>query len=66
MFEEMQKIAGYPSATVPLGNLANGYPYGLFLLVRAHRDDLIFRFMSAFEATFPKIDGPVLDVVEGF
>jgi amidase len=66
MFEEMLKIVGYPSATVPLGNLENGHPYGLFLLARAHREDLLFRFMSAFEATFREIDGPVLDVVEGF
>jgi amidase len=51
---------GYPSATVPLGNLENGYPYGLFLLARAGREDLIFKFMSAFEATFSKIKGPHL------
>jgi hypothetical protein len=53
--------AAYPSATVPLGNLEDGYPYGLFLLARAGREDVIFRFMSAFEATFPKIKGPRLE-----
>jgi amidase len=52
---------GYPSATVPLGNLENGYPYGLFLLTKAGREDLIFNFMSAFEATFPKVMGPRLE-----
>ncbi|KUJ14326.1 amidase-like protein [Mollisia scopiformis] len=52
--------AGYPSATVPLGNLENGQPYGLFILARENREDLMFRFMSAFEATFPKIKGPNL------
>ena len=51
----------YPAGTVPLGNLENGYPYGLFLLARSGREDLIFRFMSAFEATFPKVKGPRLD-----
>lgn len=50
--------AAYPSATVPLGNLENGYPYGLFILARAGSEDLLFRFMRAFEATFPKIKGP--------
>ncbi|KAN0105996.1 amidase signature enzyme [Hyaloscypha variabilis] len=53
--------AAYPAGTVPLGNLENGYPYGLFLLARAGREDLIFRFMSAFEATFPKVKGPRLE-----
>jgi amidase len=51
----------YPSATVPLGNLEDGSPYGLFLTARAGREDLIFRFMSAFEATFPKALGPRLE-----
>ena len=51
----------YPAGTVPLGNLENEYPYGLFLLARAGREDLIFRFMSAFEATFPKVKGPRLE-----
>jgi len=54
-----QRKIGYPSATVPLGNLPEtGLPYGLFLLAREGREDLIFRFMSAFEATFDKIQGP--------
>lgn len=48
----------HPSATVPLGNIGNGHPYELFLIARAGREDLIFRFMSAFEGTFPNIQGP--------
>lgn len=52
---------GYPSATVPLGNLENSYPYVFFLLARAGREDLIFRFMSDFETTFPKVNGPFLE-----
>jgi len=48
--------ASYPSATVPLGNLkTDGRPYGLFLLAKRGREDLMFRFMSAWEATMPKI-----------
>lgn len=47
----------YPSATVPLGNTqSDGRPYGLFLLAQTGREDLMFRFMSAWEATMPKID----------
>jgi amidase len=53
-------MIGYPSATVPLGNAENDHPYGLFLLARENREDLMFRFMSAFEATFPKVKGPNL------
>jgi amidase len=49
------------SATVPLGNLENSYPYVFFLLARAGREDLIFRFMSDFETTFPKVNGPFLE-----
>jgi amidase len=51
-------MKGYPSATVPLGNQEDGSPFGLFLLVREGREDLLFRFMSAFEATMPKSKGP--------
>lgn len=45
---------GYPIATVPLGvTEADGRPYGLGIMARAGREDLIFQFMSAFEAHFP-------------
>ena len=52
--------AGYPSATVPLGNQDDGSPFGLFLLVKDGREDLLFRFMSAFEATMEGIKRPSL------
>lgn len=46
---------GYPLATMPLGLLDyNGRPFGLGVIALAHREDLIFQFMSAFEAAFPK------------
>lgn len=51
-------ISGYPIATVPLGNMENGQPYGLFLLAKRHQEHKLFQFMSAFEATLPKIDPP--------
>ncbi|KAG0650131.1 amidase [Hyphodiscus hymeniophilus] len=52
--------AGYPSATVPLGNQEDGSPFGLFLLVKEDREDLLFRFMSAFEDTMERVKGPSL------
>jgi amidase len=40
---------------MPLGYLDyNGKPYGLAVLARARDDGLLFQFMSAFEAAFPK------------
>ncbi|KAJ4307957.1 hypothetical protein N0V84_012385 [Fusarium piperis] len=43
--------AGYPIATVPLGKLDyNGRPFGLAIIAKASREDLLFAFMSAFEA----------------
>jgi len=55
-------VAGWPSATVPLGNMDDGNdtPFGLFLCVREGREDLLFRFMSAWEARIEKIKGPKL------
>lgn len=42
---------GYPIATVPLGTIDyNGRPFGLAIIAKAGREDLIFAFMSAFEA----------------
>lgn len=52
--------AGWPSGTVPLGQLENGLPYGMFILARAGEDEKIFQFMSVFEATMEKIKLPVL------
>lgn len=40
---------------MPLGILDyNGRPFGLGLVAQAGREDLMFQFMSAFEASFPK------------
>lgn len=42
---------GYPIATVPLGTLSyNGRPFGLAIVAQAGREDLLFTFMSAWEA----------------
>lgn len=39
---------------MPLGTLNfNGRPYGLGVIAQAGREDLLFQFMSAFEALFP-------------
>lgn len=46
---------GYPVATMPLGILDHlGRPFSLAVIAKAGREDLIFQFLSAFEATFPK------------
>ncbi|KAH6714418.1 amidase signature domain-containing protein [Leptodontidium sp. MPI-SDFR-AT-0119] len=45
---------GYPIATMPAGVIqADGRPYGLGIMAQAGREDLMFQFMSAFEAHFP-------------
>ena len=50
---------------MPLGLLDyNGRPFGLGLIAKAGREDLIFQFMSAYEATFPKRPIPELLVNE--
>lgn len=47
--------SGYPIATMPLGLLDyNGRPFGLGVMAKPDREDLIFQFLSAFEAKFPK------------
>ncbi|KAK0099948.1 hypothetical protein ONS96_007893 [Cadophora gregata f. sp. sojae] len=46
--------SGYPIASMPVGIIqADGRPYGLGIMAQAGREDLIFQFMSAFEAHFP-------------
>jgi amidase len=52
--------AGWPSGTVPLGQLKNGLPYGMFVFARAGEDERIFQFMSAFEKTMKSIGLPIL------
>ncbi|KAI0113611.1 amidase signature enzyme [Nemania sp. FL0031] len=46
--------SGYPIATMPLGVIPkDGRPYGLGIMAQAGREDLMFQFMSAFEALSP-------------
>jgi amidase len=43
--------AGYPIATAPIGQLRyNGRPFGLCVLARANEEELLLRFMAAYEA----------------
>ncbi|CAH0023746.1 unnamed protein product, partial [Clonostachys rhizophaga] len=57
----MATASGYPIATVPLGVLKDyGRPFGLAVMAKAGREDILFKFMSAFEATFPKRAIPTL------
>lgn len=45
--------AGWPVATVPVGNLAkNDQPWGFFALSRDGRLDLLTRFMRGFHNSF--------------
>ncbi|KGO70257.1 Amidase [Penicillium italicum] len=47
-------LAGYPSATVPLGYLEpSGRPVGLCLVAKANEEGKLLRVMSAYEATMP-------------
>jgi amidase len=46
--------SGYPIATVPLGQLRyNGRPFGLCMVARENREDVLLQFMAAYEATSP-------------
>lgn len=48
----ISSAAGYPIATMPMGLLkSNGRPFGLGIIAQAGREDLMFQFMSAFEAS---------------
>ena len=47
---DARKLAGYPIATAPLGNLeGNGQPFGLFLLAREKREGVLLRLMALCE-----------------
>ncbi|KAJ5633529.1 hypothetical protein N7528_001371 [Penicillium herquei] len=47
-------LAGYPSATVPLGYLEpSGRPVGLCLVGKANEEGKLLSVMSAYEATMP-------------
>ncbi|RWA09269.1 hypothetical protein EKO27_g5841 [Xylaria grammica] len=52
--------AGWPIATVPLGRMErNGQPFGLFVLARENREDVLLKFMHLFEGTFAQVGLPV-------
>ncbi|KAK3901220.1 amidase signature domain-containing protein [Staphylotrichum tortipilum] len=44
--------AGYPIATVPLGQLRyNNRPFGLCMVAKANKEEVLLRFMAAWEAS---------------
>ncbi|KAK4241733.1 amidase signature domain-containing protein [Achaetomium macrosporum] len=44
--------AGYPIATVPLGQLRyNGRPFGLCMVAKANNEEALLRFMAAYESS---------------
>ncbi|KAL8849114.1 MAG: hypothetical protein Q9221_005883 [Calogaya cf. arnoldii] len=48
-------LAGYPTATVPLGyHRQSGRPFGLSLVAKAHEEGKLLEIMNVYEATFPK------------
>ncbi|ROV91721.1 hypothetical protein VPNG_09964 [Cytospora leucostoma] len=52
--------AGWPVATVPIGNLSkNGQPWGFFVLARDGSIDLLLKFLKAFHGCFEVVMGPV-------
>lgn len=51
--------AGWPVATVPVGNLAkNDQPWGFFALPRDGNLSMLMRFMKGFHGKFGGIKGP--------
>jgi len=53
--------AGYPIAVTPLGALKyNNRPFGLCLVSKACREDLLLHFLTAFETHFPERPVPNL------
>ncbi|KAI0199461.1 amidase signature domain-containing protein [Astrocystis sublimbata] len=51
--------SGYPIASVPLGfSSYNGRPHGMEIVARSGEEAMIFRVMSAWEATFPDARKP--------
>ncbi|KAI5453075.1 hypothetical protein NCC49_006104 [Naganishia albida] len=46
-------LGGLPVATVPLGTLENGAPFGLCFIGRWGSEAILFSLMAAFEANFP-------------
>ena len=53
-------VLGYPIGTVPLGIIGyNGHPFGLAIIAKAGREDLILAFMGLCEAISEKRSVPV-------
>lgn len=51
--------AGWPVATVPVGNLTkNSQPWGFFVMSRGGSLDLLSRFMKGFHDSFERVQGP--------
>jgi len=51
----LASAAAYPMAIVPLGELDyNGRPFGMCMLAKAHREDKLFHFMTAYNEAFPQ------------
>ena len=58
-------ILGYPVATLPLGYLDfNGRPFGFQVFAKAHQEALLVQVQSAWEASFPKRQPPVLEDIK--
>ncbi|KAL8899541.1 MAG: hypothetical protein Q9192_001519 [Flavoplaca navasiana] len=54
-------LAGYPSATVPLGyHLQSGRPFALCLVARANEEGKLLEMINVYEATSPKRQLPHL------
>ncbi|KAK0615178.1 amidase signature domain-containing protein [Bombardia bombarda] len=44
-------VAGYPIATIPVGQLKyNGRPFGICLVAKENNEEVLLRFMAAYEA----------------
>lgn len=52
-------MPGYPIAAIPLSYLDfNGRPIGLKVMASAHKEELLLRFLSAYESSFPPRQPP--------
>ncbi|TQV94633.1 hypothetical protein V2A60_005656 [Cordyceps javanica] len=56
--------AGWPCATVPLGNWRkNGQPYGMFALSKDGDEETLLRFVSAWGRVFDGVQAPDLEMM---
>ncbi|KAI4101518.1 MAG: hypothetical protein LQ339_005015 [Xanthoria mediterranea] len=54
-------LAGYPTATMPLGyHIPSGRPFGFCLVAKAHEEGKLLAIMNVYESTFPKRRVPLL------